>query len=133
MSSPEPASGWRRFSGLSTNTEAESGPKRNQRRAPFSISRWLPEHRRQTHRKAVKVTPKDQIEILLVEDDSEDAELALHALTGEHVCNSIRVARDGEEALDILFRTGPHSNGPDWQPTLILLDLKLPKVGGMEV
>jgi two-component system response regulator len=75
-----------------------------------------------------------QIEILLVEDNEDDLELALHALRKEKLANSIHVARDGEEALDFLFCTGPHaSRSFDQPPKLVLLDLKLPKVDGMEV
>jgi two-component system response regulator len=77
---------------------------------------------------------KDQVEILLVEDDPEDLDLTMRALKEEHVGNRIQVARDGEEALDYLFCRGPHSGrDPDCHPKLILLDLKLPKVDGLEV
>ena len=77
---------------------------------------------------------KDEIEILLVEDDPDDLELTLHALNEEHICNRIQVARDGEEALDFLFCRGPYSQrDPDCHPKIILLDLKLPKVDGLEV
>jgi two-component system response regulator len=75
-----------------------------------------------------------QIEILLVEDNKDDVELTLHALRKEKLANSIHVARDGEEALDFLFCNGPHSSRSFNQPPrLVLLDLKLPKVDGMEV
>ena len=78
--------------------------------------------------------PKDEIEILLVEDDPDDLALTLHALNEEHICNRILVARDGEEALDLLFCRGLYSQrAPDCHPKLILLDLKLPKVDGLEV
>ncbi len=70
-----------------------------------------------------------QIEILLVEDNQDDVELTLHALRKENLANYIHVARDGEEALEFLFRNG----GLEHPPRLILLDLKLPKVDGMEV
>jgi two-component system response regulator len=77
---------------------------------------------------------KDQVEILLVEDDPEDLDLTMRALNDAHVCNRIQVARDGEEALDYLFCRGPHGErDPDCHPRLILLDLKLPKVDGLEV
>jgi two-component system, response regulator len=74
------------------------------------------------------------VEILLVEDNSDDVELTLHALRKENLANNLYVARDGEEALEFLFCTGTHSNGAsDPPPKLVLLDLKLPKVDGMEV
>jgi two-component system, response regulator len=77
---------------------------------------------------------KDQVEILLVEDDPDDLDLTLRALKEEHICNRIQIARDGEEALDFLFCRGRHSQrDPDCHPKLILLDLKLPKVDGLEV
>jgi len=61
---------------------------------------------------------KDQVEILLVEDDPEDLELTIRALNDEHVCNRIQVARDGEEALDFLFCRGAHrERDPDCHPS----------------
>jgi two-component system, response regulator len=75
-----------------------------------------------------------QIEILLVEDNQDDVELTLHALRKENLANNIHVARDGEEALEFLFCNGAHADRSfDRPPRLILLDLKLPKVDGMEV
>ena len=75
-----------------------------------------------------------QIEILLVEDNQDDVELTLHALRKENLANSIHVARDGEEALEFLFCNGIHADRVgERPPKLILLDLKLPKVDGMEV
>lgn len=75
-----------------------------------------------------------QIEILLVEDNPDDVELTLHALRKENLANSIHVARDGEEALEFLFCNGAHAErSGERPPKLILLDLKLPKVDGMEV
>jgi CheY-like chemotaxis protein len=77
---------------------------------------------------------KNEVEILLVEDDPDDMELTMHALQAEHLCNHIEIARDGAEALDFLFCRGGFSNrDPDMRPKLILLDLKLPKVDGLEV
>jgi len=74
------------------------------------------------------------IEILLVEDNNDDVELTLHALRKEKLANNIHVARDGEEALEFLFCNGTHSNRSfEKPPRLVLLDLKLPKVDGMEV
>lgn len=74
------------------------------------------------------------VEILLVEDNPDDLELALHALRKDKLANRIQVARDGEEALDYIFARGPHA-GPNGYniPKLVLLDLKLPKVDGLEV
>ncbi len=77
---------------------------------------------------------RDEIEILLVEDSPADVELTLHALRHNNLANRIHVARDGEEALDFLFCRGPHE-GRSFQspPKVVLLDLKLPKVDGLEV
>jgi CheY-like chemotaxis protein len=74
------------------------------------------------------------IEILLVEDNPSDAELTLHALTKYHVANRVKLVIDGAEALDFLFRTGAYA-GRDATavPKVILLDLKLPKIDGLEV
>ena len=73
-------------------------------------------------------------EILLVEDNPEDLELTLRALRKANLANHIQVARDGAEALDYVFCTGPHAHRPfEVSPRLILLDLKLPKVDGLEV
>jgi CheY-like chemotaxis protein len=75
-----------------------------------------------------------QIEILLVEDNPDDVELTLHALRKENLANNIHVARDGEEAIEFLFCNGAHTDRSfERPPKLILLDLKLPKVDGMEV
>ena len=76
---------------------------------------------------------ENDIEILLVEDNPNDAELALDALREAKLANHIQVVRDGAEALDFLFRTGPYASRPNNFPKLILLDLKLPKVTGLEV
>lgn len=74
------------------------------------------------------------VEILLVEDNPHDVELTLHAFQHHRLSNRIHVARDGAEALEFLFGTGPHaSRGPADGPKVILLDLKLPKVDGLEV
>ena len=75
-----------------------------------------------------------EVDILLVEDNQDDAELALHALRRENLANAIFVARDGEEALEFIFCSGAFSQRSfEHPPKLILLDLKLPKVDGMEV
>ncbi|MGH2344120.1 MAG: response regulator, partial [Chloroflexota bacterium] len=73
-------------------------------------------------------------EILLVEDNPNDVELALHALRKRKVTNNIQVARDGAEALDFLFCEGKYAGRDIRQtPNLVLLDLKLPLVDGLEV
>jgi two-component system response regulator len=75
-----------------------------------------------------------ETDILLVEDSTEDADLAVHALRREHLANHIYIARDGEEALDFLFCRGAFAlRSFDYPPKLVLLDLKLPKVDGIEV
>jgi two-component system, response regulator len=74
------------------------------------------------------------IAILIVEDDPLDLEMTLLTLKDDAVRNRIEVARDGEEALDFLFCRGPFSGrSPESRPKLILLDLKLPKIDGLEV
>jgi two-component system response regulator len=77
---------------------------------------------------------KEEMDILLVEDNTKDVELTLHAIRSEKLCNKIHVARDGEEALDFLFCRGAYSNRSfDRPPKLVILDLKLPKVDGLQV
>ena len=74
------------------------------------------------------------VEILLVEDSPSDVELTLHAFNKHNLTNKIHVVRDGAEALDFLFCTGPYaSRDANARPKVILLDLKLPKVDGLEV
>jgi two-component system response regulator len=75
-----------------------------------------------------------ELDILLVEDNPNDVELTLHALRKENLSNSIHVVRDGEEALDFLFCRGNYDQRtPDHPPKLVILDLKLPKLNGLEV
>ena len=74
------------------------------------------------------------IEILLVEDNPNDLELTLRALQKAKITNRVQVARDGEEALEFIFCQGSHANRHiEDTPKVILLDLKLPKVDGLEV
>ena len=77
---------------------------------------------------------QEEVHILLVEDNPADVELTLHALRNGNLRNRIHVARDGEEALDFLFCRGAYARRSfERAPKLVLLDLKLPKVDGMEV
>ncbi|WP_341528918.1 response regulator [Nostoc sp. UHCC 0302] len=71
--------------------------------------------------------------ILLVEDSANDAELVLAALSENHLANEVVVVRDGEEALDYLYRRGLFRLRMEGHPVVVLLDLKLPKVDGLEV
>ena len=76
----------------------------------------------------------NEVDILLVDDSQDDVDLTLHALRSENLANHVFVVRDGEEALDFLFCTGSHAHRSfDHPPKLVLLDLKLSKVDGMEV
>ena len=77
---------------------------------------------------------QNEIEILLVEDSPSDAELTLRALKKNHLANRVVHVTDGEEALDFLFARGAyHNRSKEDRPRVILLDLKLPKVDGLEV
>ena len=75
----------------------------------------------------------EDVEILLVEDNPLDAELGMAALKDDRVANTITWVRDGEEALEYLFRKGRYAGRSDVPPRLVLLDLKMPKVSGIEV
>lgn len=77
----------------------------------------------------------DPVEILLVEDNPEDAELTLRALKRNNLANRIHHARDGVEALDFLFARGEHAvrGNPAATLKVVLLDLKLPRVDGIQV
>jgi CheY-like chemotaxis protein len=71
--------------------------------------------------------------ILIVEDDPKDVELSLTALEEYNLANEVVVTRDGEEALDYLYCRGPFAGRTNDNPAVLLLDLKLPKVDGLEV
>ena len=77
---------------------------------------------------------EQEVEILLVEDNPNDVELTIRALKKHNLANSVQLARDGVEALDYIFGTGEYA-GRDVEdkPRVILLDLKLPRVDGLEV
>jgi CheY-like chemotaxis protein len=76
----------------------------------------------------------EQVDIVMVEDNPNDAELALRELRKRKLANTIIHLKDGQEALDWMFRTGPYAGRPaDQFPKLVLLDLKLPKIDGLQV
>jgi two-component system response regulator len=76
----------------------------------------------------------NEVDILLVDDSQDDVDLTLHALRAENLANRVFVASDGEVALEFLFCSGKHSQRSfDSPPKLVLLDLKMPKVDGMQV
>ena len=75
----------------------------------------------------------NDVEILLVEDNANDEMLALHAFKRQKIANKVHVVRDGAEALEYIFCTGAYADRRIENPKLILLDLKLPLVDGIEV
>src|SRR5262245_37802551 len=84
--------------------------------------------------RAPRLMSINPIEILLVEDNPDDIELTLYALRRNNLANAVHVVRDGEEALDYVFCRGAyHDRKPNEVPKVVLLDLKLPKVDGLEV
>ncbi|HEX5394122.1 MAG TPA: response regulator [Rhodocyclaceae bacterium] len=74
-----------------------------------------------------------ELQILLVEDNPSDAELTMDALKDTHLVNQVQWVKDGAEALDVLFGSGPTSAAESQRLRLILLDLRLPRVDGIEV
>lgn len=76
----------------------------------------------------------DPVDVLIVEDNPNDAELTLRALRKQNLANNVFVAEDGEEALDFIFCRGRYSQrDKSCPPKVVFLDLKLPKIGGLEV
>lgn len=79
------------------------------------------------------VTKDSMVDILLVEDNPDDAELAMRALRKHNLANRLEWVKDGAAALDFLFHRGDYIAGPNTLPRVVLLDLRLPKVDGIEV
>ena len=75
----------------------------------------------------------EEVGILLVEDNTFDAELTIRSFKDQKLANSVTWVKDGEEALDYVFRRGAYAQRTSSDPRLILLDLKMPRVGGIEV
>jgi two-component system response regulator len=75
----------------------------------------------------------EEVGILLVEDNTFDAELTIRSFKDQKLANSVTWVKDGEEALDYVFRRGVYAQRAGSDPRLILLDLKMPRVGGIEV
>ncbi|MGH8713800.1 MAG: response regulator [Casimicrobiaceae bacterium] len=75
----------------------------------------------------------EQVEILLAEDSEADAEMTMRALRRNNLANRLVWVKDGAEALDFIFRRGAYASRPEGAPKLVLLDLKMPKVDGIEV
>ena len=86
-----------------------------------------------TRAMGVKKMSASEKVILLVEDNPDDEALTLRAFEKNHIRNPVVVVRDGAEALDWLFARGAHADRPPIDPQVVLLDLKLPKVDGLEV
>jgi len=92
----------------------------------------MSEDQKRTGETEINLMNKQKVEIVLIEDNPADVELTLTALKEKNLANNVKVITDGEEALDYLFNVCAPTGGPGC-PFLILLDLKLPKVSGLEI
>ena len=82
----------------------------------------------------MNMSENKEVEILLVEDNQDDLDMTLRSLRKANLANHIQIARDGAEALEFIFCQGPHAGRKiEHGPKVVLLDLKLPKIDGMEV
>jgi CheY-like chemotaxis protein len=81
----------------------------------------------------MKMTMSSLKRILLAEDDPKDVELTLSALAEYHLANEIQIASDGVEALDYVYRRGAFASRPEGNPVVLLLDLKMPRLDGLQV
>src|SRR6202012_697707 len=99
----------------------------------FFSARWLCASGHDFHRHQPRHMTTPVKRILLVEDSEHDIELTITALDGHHLANKVDVARDGAEALDYLYKRGAFATRSDGPPIVVLLDLKMPRVDGLEV
>jgi len=116
-----------------TMTGGFSGARYNPSQVPSDLTtgRLLP---LRAPGKGVTEMTVEEVEILLIEDNPADVELIMRALKAGNLSNRVYVARDGAEGLDFLFARGSYGGRGDAQPPkVVLLDLKLPRVGGLEV
>src|SRR3990172_1933167 len=121
---PGPESVWRSRNGSSIGTAGASGPKQGKAKGRRSFSPWG----------IRQMTAVDNKTILLIEDNPDDVKLTLRAFKRSNILNPIVVLNDGIEALDFLFARGACGDRGDQPlPTLIVLDLKLPKLDGLGV
>src|ERR1041385_7286356 len=120
--SKAPALVSRTFAASSRAMAVASGRKLNWTKALLSIS---------LYRKLRRMPPLKRI--LLAEDSPQDVEMTLNAMEEFHLANEVVVVSNGAEALDYLYNRGKHANHPNGLPVVVLLDLKMPKVDGLEV